>query len=48
MIANHDKFHVLFLFEYKNDILSQQAMDIKGVSLLRESKFTLLKVDVDN
>ena len=49
MIANPEKFHPIFLSPSKQDlIINKQSIDIRGISLKRETKFTLLGVDIDN
>ena len=48
MIANPEKFHLIFLSPNKQDIINQQFIEIRGISLKSETKFTLLGVDIDN
>ena len=48
MIANPEKFHLMFLSPNKQDLINQQSIDIRGISLKSETKFTLLGVDIDN
>ena len=45
MIANPEKFHLMFLSPNKHDLINQQSIDIRGISLKSE---TLLGVDIDN
>ena len=47
MIANPEKFHLMFLSPNKQDLINQQFIDIRGISLKIETKFTLLHVGVD-
>ena len=42
MIANPEKFHLMFLSPNKQDLINQQSVDIRGISLKSETKFTLL------
>ena len=48
MIANPEKFHLMFLLPDKQDLINQQFIEIRGISLKSETKFTLLGVDIDN
>ena len=48
MIANPEKFHLMFLSSNKKDLINQQTTNIRGISLKSEANFTLLGVDVDN
>ena len=48
MVANPERFHLVFLSPNKQDLVNQQSIDIRGISLKRETKFTLLGVDIDN
>ena len=48
MIANPEKFHLMLLLPNKQDLINQQSIDIRGISLKSETKFTLLGVDIDN
>ena len=48
MIANPEKFHLMFLSPNKQDLMNQQFIEIRGISLKSETKFTLLGVDIDN
>ena len=48
MIANSEKFHLMFLSPNKQDLINQQSIDIRSISLKSETKFTLLAVDIDN
>ena len=48
MIANPEKFHLMFLSPNKQDLINQQFIEIRGISLKSETKFTLLGVDIDN
>ena len=48
MIANPEKFHLIFLSPNKQDLINQQFIEIRGISLKSETKFTLLGVDIDN
>ena len=48
MIANSEKFHLMFLSPNKQDLINQQSRDIRGISLKSETKFTPLGVDIDN
>ena len=48
MIANPEKFHLMFLSTNKQDLINQQFIEIRGISLKSETKFTLLGVDIDN
>ena len=48
MIANPEKFHLMFSSPNKQDLINQRSIDIGGISLKSETKFTLLGVDVDN
>ena len=48
MIANPEKFHQMFLSPNKQGLINQQSIDIRGISLKSETKFTLLGVDIDN
>ena len=48
MIANLEKFHCMLLSPNKKDLINQQSIDIRGISLKSETKFTLLGVDIDN
>ena len=45
IIANPEKFHLMFLSPNKHDLINQQSIDIRGISLKSE---TLLGVDIDN
>ena len=42
MIANPEKFHLMFLSPNKQDLINQQFTEIRGISLKSETKFTLL------
>ena len=48
MIANPEKFHLIFLSPNNQDVINQQSIDIRGISLKRETKFTLPGADIDN
>ena len=48
MIANPEKFHLMFLSPNKQDLINQQFTEIRGIPLKSETKFTLLGVDIDN
>ena len=48
MIANPEKFHFMFLSPNKQDLINQQSIDIRGISLKSETIFTLLGVNIDN
>ena len=48
MIANPEKFHLMFLSANKKDLINQQTINIKGISLKSEANFTLLGADIDN
>ena len=48
MIANPEKFHLIFLSPNKHDLISHQFIGIRGISLKSETKFTLLGVHIDN
>ena len=48
MIANLEKFHLMFLSANKKDLINEQTMNIRGISLKSEANFTLLGVDIDN
>ena len=48
MIANPEKFHLIFLSPNKQDLINQQFIEIRGISLKSKTKFTLLGVDIDN
>ena len=48
MIANPQKFHLMFLSANENYLINQQTINIKGISLKSEANFTLLGVDIDN
>ena len=48
MIENPEKFYLMFLSPNKQDLLNQQSVDIRCISLKCEAKFTLLGVDIDN
>ena len=45
MIANPEKFHFMFLSHNKQDLINQQSIDIRGISLKGETRFTLPGVD---
>ena len=46
MIANPEK--LMFLSANEKDLINQQPINIKGISLKSETNFTLLGVDIDN
>ena len=48
MIANPEKFHLMYLFANKKDLINQQTINIRGISLKSEANCTLLGVDIDN
>ena len=49
MIANPEKFHLMYLFaNRKKDLINQQTINIRGISLKSEANCTLLGVDIDN
>ena len=48
MIANPGKFHLMFLSANEKDLINQQTINMKGISLESEANFTLLGVDIDN
>ena len=48
MIANPEKFHLMFLSSNKQDLINQQFIEIRGISIKSETKFTLLGVDIGN
>ena len=48
MIANPEKFHLMFLSANKKDLINQQTINIKGISLKSEANFMLLGADIDN
>ena len=48
MIANPEQFHLMFLSANEKDLINQQTMNIKGISLKSEANSMLLGVDIDN
>ena len=48
MIANPEKFHLMFLSPNKQDLRNQQSIDIRGISLKSETKFTPLGIGTNN
>ena len=48
MTANPEKFHPMFLSPNKQHLINQQSIDIRGISLKSETKFTLLGIDIYN
>ena len=48
MIADPEKFHLMFLSPKKQDIMNQQYIDIRVISLKSETKFTHLGIDIDD
>ena len=48
MIADPEKFYLMFLSPNKLDLINHQSINIIGISLKSETKFTLLGVDNDN
>ena len=48
MLANPEKFHLAFLSPNKQDLINQQFIEIRGISIKSETKFTLLGVDINN
>ena len=48
MITNQKMFHLMFLSANEKDLINQQTINIRGISLKSEANFTLLGVDVDN
>ena len=48
MIAYPEKFHLMFLSENKKDLINQQIINVRGISLKSEANFALLGVDIDN
>ena len=48
MIANPEKFYLMFLSTNKKDLTSQQAINIREISLKSEANFTLIGFDIDN
>ena len=48
MIANPEKFHLMFLSANEKDLINQQTINIKGISLKSEANFTLIGIDIDN
>ena len=48
MIANPEKFYLMFASANKKDLINQQTIIIRRTSLKSEANFTLLSVDIDN
>ena len=48
MIADPEKFHLMFLSANEKNLINQKTINIKGISLKSEANFTLLGVDIDN
>ena len=48
MITNPEKSHLMFLSANKKDLINQQTINIRGLSLKSEANFTLLGVDIYN
>ena len=48
IIANPEKLHLMFLSANKKDLINQQTINIRRISLKSEANFKLLGVDVDN
>ena len=48
MIADPENFHLIFLSASKKDLINQQTINIRRISLKSEANFTLLGVDIDN
>ena len=48
MIANPERFHLMFLSSNKQDLINQQSIDIRGISLKNDTKFTLPGDEIDN
>ena len=48
MIANPEKFHLMFLSANEKDLINQQTINIRGISLKSEANFTLLGIDINN
>ena len=48
MIANPEKFHLMFISANKKYLISQQAINMGGILLKSEANITLLSVDIDN
>ena len=48
MIANPEKFHLMFLSANGKDPINQQTINIKGISLKSQANFTLLGIDINN
>ena len=48
MIADPERFHLMFLSAKKKDVINQQTINIKGISLKSEANFMLLCIDIDN
>ena len=48
MIANPERFDLMFLSPNKQNLINQQSVDIRGISLKSETKFTLSGIDIDN
>ena len=46
MLTNPEKFQFMFLSPNKQDIANQQSIDIRGICLKSETKFTLLGADI--
>ena len=43
MIANPEKFHLVFLSPNKQDLINQQSIDIRGISLKSKTKFYIIR-----
>ena len=41
MIANPEKIHLMFLSPNKQDLVNQQSIGIRGISIKSQTKFTL-------
>ena len=48
IFTNPEKFHLMFLFANKKDLISQQTINIRGISLKNEANFTWQDVDINN
>ena len=48
MIAKPEKFHLMFLSANEKNLINQQTINIKEISLKSKANFTLLGVDINN
>ena len=48
MIANSEKFHLMFLSANEKNLINQQTINMKGISLKSEANFMLRGIDIDN